>query len=143
MNLFLRKKAMAVAVNTGYRPENSIVLLRQPPSEVGRFSLSLNISTTVNVSPAEALRKVNRFVQHEVSYLMRGDSPNLLVADRIYWHVPVLLAFPSYGVLGQVGSINVDVETGALSVGDQTIEEIKQRAQDLADRFTPQTAPAG
>lgn len=134
---------MPVAVDSGYRQRNSIVLMGQPLPEIGRFDLSVDISTMINVSPEEAVRKVNRFVHRKISYLMRGEKPDLLVAQRVYWRVPVYLAFPSHGSLGEVGSIDVDVETGELRFTDQSIEEIERRAYDLAARFAPETAPAG
>lgn len=134
---------MSVAVDSGYRQQNSIVLIGQPLPQVGRFDLNVDISTMVNVSPEEALRKVNRFVHRRISYLMRAESPDFLVAERSYWRVPVFLTFPSHGSLGEVGSIDVDVETGELSFADQSLEEIQRRAHDLAARFAPETAPAG
>jgi hypothetical protein len=132
---------MPVAVDSGYRQQNSIVLVGQPLPKVGRFDLKFDISTVVNVSPEEALRKVNRFVHRKISYLMRGENPDFLVAERVYWRVPVFLTFPSHGSSGEVGSI--DVETGELNFVDQSLEEIQQRVHDLAARFAPETAPAG
>lgn len=134
---------MPIAVDSGYRQQSTIVLMGKPLPEIGRFDLNVDISMMVNVSSEEALRKVNRFIHRKVSYLMRGEKPDLLVAERIYWRVPVFLTFPSHGSLGEVGSIDVDVETGELNFTDQSIEEIERRAHDLAARFAPETAPAG
>ena len=73
---------MPVSVDSGYRQQNSIVLIGQPLPKVGRFDLNVDISTMVNVSPEEALRKVNRFIHRKISYLMRGEKPDLLVLQR-------------------------------------------------------------
>lgn len=121
----------------------SIILADRPVPQSGRLDMKVSISATVSLSAEEARRKVNRFVHREISYLMRGDPPSLVVADRVYWRVPVILTFPSYGPLGTVGSIDVDVETGELNVSADRIVEIQHRAQDLAARTSPQTAPAG
>jgi hypothetical protein len=121
----------------------SIILTDRPVPETGRLDIEVNISTIVSLSAEDARRKVNSFVHHEISYLMRGDTPSLAVAGRVYWRVPVILTFPSYGPLGAVGSIDVDVETGELDVNADRIAEIKRRAQDLAARSSPQTTPAG
>jgi hypothetical protein len=121
----------------------SIILTDRPVPETGRLDIEINISTLVTFSAEDARRKVSSFVHREISYLMRSDPPSLVVADRVYWRVPIILTFPSYGPLGAVGSIDVDVETGELNVSADRIAEIQRRAQDLAARSSPQTAPAG
>lgn len=121
----------------------SIVLADRPIPETGHVSIVINVSARITVSAEEARRKVNRFVHREISYLMRGDPPNLVVADRVYWRVPIVLAFPSYGSLGIVGSVDVDVESGELDISADYIAEVQRRAQELAARSSPQTTPAG
>ncbi len=121
----------------------SIVLADRPIPETGLWELQVNISAAVNCSAEDARRAANRFVHHEISYLMRGDSPSLVVADRVYWRVPIVLSFPSHGPVGMVGSIDVDVDTGELNVSSGLIAEIQRRAQDLATRSAPHTTPAG
>lgn len=121
----------------------SIVLADRPIPETGHVSIVINVSARIAVSAEEARRKVNRFVHREISYLMRGEPPNLVVADRVYWRVPIVLTFPSYGSLGIVGSVDVDVESGELNVSADYIAEVQGRAQELAARSSPQTAPAG
>jgi hypothetical protein len=121
----------------------SIILTNRFIPQSGRLDIEVSISATVNLSAEEARRKVNRFVHREISYLMRGDPPSLVVADRVCWQVPITLAFPSYGPLGTIGSIDVDVETGELDISTARIAEIQHRAQELAALASPQTAPAG
>jgi len=121
----------------------SIILTDRPIPQSGRLDVEVSISAVVSLSAEEARRKVNRFVHREISYLMRGDPPSLVVADRVYWRVPVILAFPSHGPLGTVGNIDVDIETGELNVSADCMAEIQHCAQELAARISPQTAPAG
>jgi hypothetical protein len=120
-----------------------IVLVDRPLPQIGRLDLNIRISAIVNLSAEDARRQVNRFVQREISYLMRGEWPSLVVADHVYWRVPIVLSFPSFGAIGNVGSIDVDVTTGELQTGPGVIEEIQRRAQDLAARSSPHTVPAG
>ena len=121
----------------------SIVLADRPVPQTGLLDLEVSISAVVNCSAEDARREVNRFVHREISYLMRGDLPSLVVADRVYWRVPIVLSFPSNGALGTVGNIDVDVDTGELNISSGLIAEIQRRAQDLATRTSPHTAPAG
>ncbi|MDM8520194.1 hypothetical protein QUF64_09110 [Anaerolineales bacterium HSG6] len=121
----------------------SIILPNQPVPMLGPLDLQVTISATVNVSAEQARRKVNRYIHKQVSYLMHGEPPNLMVAEQVYWRVPIIFTYPSHGTLGTVGYIDVEVETGELKLRPETITEIKQHAQMLADHSTPETAPAG
>jgi len=90
----------------------------------------------MNFSATAARRRVGRFVADEISYLMRSGQPSLVIADRIYWRVPVVLTFPGHGSVGSVGAIDMDVETGQLRVTPKLIAEMQQRATDLAAHQT-------
>ena len=69
---------------------------------------------------------------------MAGDEPSLVVDDseRFLWRVPVYLAVLPQGRLGQVGTIDVDAQTGQLLVTDRLIEEMQRNAQELVERFS-------
>ncbi len=112
------------------------VAVKQLP-HTGKLQIDIHVSADMNFSAAAARRRVGRFVADEISYLMRGGEPNLVIADRIHWRVPVLLTFPGHGNVGSVGAIDVDVETGQLHVTPELIAEIQQRASDLAARQPP------
>jgi hypothetical protein len=121
----------------------SIVLADRPLPKIGPFDLSIHISATVVLSAEDARRKVNRYVHREVSYLLRAELPSLVIAEHVYWRVPIMLTLPSHGPVGAVGSMDVDVTTGDLMVNSGLIVEIQQRAHDLVARTSPHTAPAG
>jgi len=63
----------------------SIVLADRPIPETGHVSIVINVSARIAVSAEEARCKVDRFVHRVISYLMRGEPPNLVVADRVYF----------------------------------------------------------
>jgi hypothetical protein len=121
----------------------SIILPNQSVPKLGYLNMQVTISATVNISSEQARRQVNRYIHRNVSYLMHGDIPNLMVAEYVYWQVPIIFTYPSHGVLGTVGYIDVNVETGELKLQPETITEIKHHAQKLAEYSTPETAPAG
>jgi predicted DNA-binding antitoxin AbrB/MazE fold protein len=95
----------------------------------------------VRIPAVVARRKVNVFVGNEISYLMGGRDPELVVGDPIVWRVPVVLTFPSHGAVGTVGVIEVNAETGELFVSPALIEEITHNAQALVDRLPPEAEP--
>jgi hypothetical protein len=67
-----------------------------------------------------------------VSNLLCGNAPILVIADRIRWRVPVWLGFPTTGLVGKVGDVDVDVETGEVLYDQRLLDEITEHADALA-----------
>jgi hypothetical protein len=105
--------------------------------QAGQLAIDIRLSATVNVTAFSARQKVTGFVADEISTNMHGGEPRLIVGERIYWRVPVVLSMPPSGDRGEVGTINVDVETGQLAVTRALIEEIERRAEYLAAHPAP------
>ena len=105
--------------------------LEQIP-RTGKVELTIQVSATINYSAEAARRLAGRFVANEIGYLPRCKDPQLVVAERLYWRVPITLAFPTTGPVGTVGTIDVDVETGQLSITPEQIAEITRHAESLA-----------
>jgi len=80
------------------------------------------------------------FVLSEISYMMHAGTPMLVLAERMCWRVPVILALTSRGDVGEVGAIDVDVETGQMHVTAQLIVEINACAEGLALSTAPAAA---
>jgi len=51
--------------------------------------------------------------------------------------VPVLLTSPERGVVGQVGVVNVDAQTGDVLTDSQLSQELIERAHQLARSAPP------
>ncbi len=92
----------------------------------------------VRVSATAARRRVSGFVLNEISYLMGGSEPSLVIGERTVWRVPVILTFPTHGPVGTVGTIDVDAETGELYTSPQLVEEITRNAETLTARLLPE-----
>ncbi len=116
------------------------ILLDTPVPETGRLSLHIHADVQINISAGEAQRRVTRFVHGQISSLMHGGTPALILSQRMCWRIPVHLTFPSVGDAGVVGAIDVDVETGEVLVTPALVEEIERRAEDLARRVIPASA---
>lgn len=110
-------------------------LVEQIP-QTGNIQLTFQISAHFNYSAVAAQRLVRRFVADEISYLLRADPPVLVAATRVVWRVPIVLALPSYGAVGQVGTFDVDIETGSFLVTPSQIKEMSLRAREIADRYS-------
>ena len=77
-------------------------LERLPPS--GRVEIAISVAADVNISATAARQKVNQFVLSEISYMMHAGEPELVIADRIAWRVPVILSLTTRGDVGVVGA---------------------------------------
>ena len=102
--------------------------------KTGRLEVDIKVTADVNVSAYAARQKVNDFVLSDISYMMHTGDPTLVLAERICWRVPVILSLTSRGDVGEVGAIDVDVETGQMHVTPQIIVEINARAKGLVLR---------
>lgn len=106
----------------------------------GRLEVDIRVRAEMNISAYAARHKVNSFVLDEISYMMHAGEPVLVLADRIFWRVPVILSLKSRGDVGEVGVIDVDVETGQMQVTPKLLSEITARAESLALRSTSAAA---
>ena len=101
--------------------------------KIGRMEIEIKVTANVNnLAYAAARQKVNGFILSDISYMMHAGKPTLIVDERICWRVPVILSLTSQGDIGEVGAIDVDVETGQMHITPQLILEMNARAEGLA-----------
>ncbi len=96
--------------------------------------IDIKVRAQTPVSATAAQRKVSRLVLDRVSNQLCGNPPSLVMAERLCWRVPVWLGFPRLGMVGRVGEIDVDVETGEMLFDETMLEEMSERADALARR---------
>ena len=103
-----------------------------PQIKAAQVDINIHVSAQLNVSPFIARQKVNRLLLTEASTGLGGDEPHLVVSqEHLCWRVPIHLALPSRGKLGQVGEIDVDVQTGQVLVDEDQLQEIVDHAERL------------
>lgn len=100
----------------------------------GHLEIDIKLSADVTVSAFVAKQKVNLFLATEVGNLLHAGEPSLAIAEKIFWRVPVMFSLPSTGPVGQVGEIDVDVESGEVQITPSLIESITRHAETLAAR---------
>jgi len=101
--------------------------------KAAEVDINVHVKTTINVTPFVARQKVNVFLLDKVGTGLLADAPDLVMAgQRLLWRTPVILSLPGHGRLGQVGVVDVDVQTGEV-LGDQTlITGLTNHANQLA-----------
>jgi hypothetical protein len=119
-----------------------ILIEGQTLPETGVLTVRVDRTIDIDVSADQARRKVSVFVLTEIGNLLHGEMPILVVGERVVWRVPVHLTRPSFGNMGQVGHIDVDVKSGELLVDPEMISLIEHNAENLVERLAPQAAPA-
>jgi hypothetical protein len=95
--------------------------------------ISIHITTTLNVSAQAARQKVNGLVLDEVGTGVGGEEPALVVEQtRALGRVPLVLSLPFVGRLGQVGTLDVDAQTGEVLTNSKILKGIADYAERLA-----------
>lgn len=114
------------------------VVVKQPTKLDDRIHVDIHIRADLNVSAYVARRQVTGYLIDNVSNHLSGESPDPVIdSERLLWRVPVVLYLTSWGRVGQVGTIDVDAQTGQLQITPSLINEIEQRACQLAAHPAP------
>lgn len=109
-----------------------VLELALPPQAQVRIDFSL--TAQVNITDYAAQRSVSRMLLDQAGNLLYGERPSLVAGRRLLWRVPVWLAFPTSGPLGQIGSLDVDAQTGEVLFSQSILEELVERGNALARR---------
>jgi hypothetical protein len=102
--------------------------------EGATVDINIKMTAMANITAFVARQKVMQFVISEISNQLCADTPDLNVGDRLCWSVPVVLTSPARGVIGRVGEIRVDADTGEVLADADTVERIATNAEHLAQR---------
>lgn len=104
-----------------------------PQIQSAQVDIHIHVSARLNITPFVARQKVGGLVLLEVGTGIGADTPFLVVAaDRVVWRVPLFLALPGLGRLGDVGEIDVNAQSGEVLADRATFERIIQNAQRLS-----------
>jgi hypothetical protein len=106
------------------------------PSQA-QVKIAFSLTAQVNVTDYTAQRRVSKLLLDEVGNLLYGERPGLVAGRRLLWRVPVWLGLPTIGPVGRVGSLDVDAQTGEILFDQQTLDDIKERGNALAERAAP------
>lgn len=86
----------------------------------------------VNITSFTARQKVSGYVGSQISHMLAADEPALVLSEqRLVWRVPILLTSPVRGVLGAVGTLDVDARTGQLLLPPDFKSRVAANAETL------------
>jgi hypothetical protein len=113
-----------------------------PQIQSAQIDINIHVSAQLNITPFVARQKVNHLLVTEASTGLGSDPPELIVTNnRLCWRVPISLALPSRGRLGQVGQIEVDAQTGEILANTAQLQEIVDHAERLFIGATSSAKP--
>jgi len=87
------------------------------------------LHTTPQVTALQAQATANLFLSDHLPDRFTAAQPHLDPRGDV-WHVPVVLAYPGIGSIGQVGDILISTTTAAV-VSSTSLTEMRRTAQDL------------
>jgi hypothetical protein len=111
--------------------------LRLP--QQAEVKVELSVTATINITDIVAQRRVSKLLLDQVGNLLYGEHPHLVVGRRLVWRVPVHLGLPGVGPLGEVGTLDVDVQTGEILFTEDRLKELAERGDVMATRATSTT----
>ena len=98
--------------------------VREPQNRIFDIAVFAN----VEIEPLTARRSVTDWLISEVGNMIVGGTPQLIVSKQTVWRVPAVLTSTSKGVVGEVGTVDVDAETGevksSLVLKDQILSNV-------------------
>jgi hypothetical protein len=105
--------------------------------EKGTVELNLNRSFEIKVSAEEARRQVNRWLHDNVTMLIGAEAPTLVVGKQVVWRVPAVFRVPDLGRVGVVGTVDVEVGSGVITIPPKLGTKLERKAEELAERLPP------
>lgn len=105
----------------------------KPPK--AQIDIQIHVSATLNITPFVARQKVNVLLLDKVGTGLITEQPTLVAGhEKLCWRVPVVLTLPGRGRVGQVGSVDVDVQTGHLLFTQTQLDDMTHHANQLTAR---------
>ena len=102
--------------------------------------IELSVTSHINVTAQTAQRQVSKLLLDHVGNLLYGERPNLVTGERLLWRVPIWIALPTTGPIAQIGTLDVDTETGEILFTQQLLDDLAERGNVLAKRTASQTS---
>ena len=91
--------------------------------------------TSLKVSAGAAREIADEFLMRKVGDLLGAGTPRL--SEDARWEVPILLGNVAQGMLGQVGTLAVDAESGEVLFTAEDRASVEARARELVGASAP------
>ncbi len=104
---------------------------RSTPFQVKLDALAGAPTLDVSIDGYTARKRVGMWLFDDVATMLMGHTPQLVIErERVYWRVPVVLTSKN-GIVGEVGAVNVDAQSGELATTPTLAAGLITNAQTL------------
>ena len=108
------------------------------PEKGENIQLEIKRSFSINLTAKEAKKKVNDWLFMDVSMMIAADEPTLAISrDAVAWRVPAILYSTQQGLVGQVGHVDVNVQTAEIDNTQACQAKIEFEAEQLMQHLPP------
>ena len=92
--------------------------------------IEFSLTAEVNITDYTAQRKVRKLLLDEAGNLLYGEKPTLVADRHLLWRVPIWVALPTTGPLDQVGTLDVEAQTGEILNTQLQLDDIVALSND-------------
>ena len=117
----------------------TITLSGEGLQDTQELNIQVSVAAVINITAKAAQRKATTWLISEVGNMLIGGTPQLIISHDAVWRVPVLLTSSRSGTVGQVGSIDIDADSGDLLINNTLREQILHNVQNLIGTPSPTT----
>lgn len=111
--------------------KTAITLQGKGVEQMDGIDIQISIQATVNVNAQTAQRRVTKWLVSEVGNMLVGGTPQLVISRETVWRVPVILTSSQVGEVDEVGSVDVNAESGDLLLDDALRDQILGSVADV------------
>ena len=111
----------------------NIILEQANVPKTGVFRIHVDRIADVRISAEDARKSVRRWLQTHVTMMMSAELPTLTLTRQIVWRVPIVFTSPHQGKIGEIGTVDVEVQTGhIIDTTEQKKSELLTAAKKLS-----------
>lgn len=114
-----------------------IVIETESLLDPGILKLNIRQDIDIKITALQARRIVKHWLFNEVGMLLDADEPTLILAKQPVWRVPVFFSTPNQGRVGNVGDVDVNIQTGKIENLSERQAAIEQCTKKLASKLPP------
>ncbi|MEM7534868.1 MAG: hypothetical protein AAF639_22010 [Chloroflexota bacterium] len=108
------------------------------PEKGEHINLEVKRTFSINLSADEAQKKVKHWLFMDVSMMLAAGEPTLAISRHaVVWRVPAMLYSTQQGLLGEVGRVDVNVQTGEMYNTPECQDKIENATESLMAELPP------
>lgn len=109
----------------------TITLSGEGLEDLNGVDLQISVEAVVNVDAKTARKAATAWLASEVGNMLLAGKPQLVISRITVWRLPALLTSSEQGIIGEVGTVDVDASTGQVLVNNRLRTQILDNVHQL------------